>query len=103
MLPIDSWIVFYADGSTFTSEDGSWADAPAFGVHAVVYYNTRGSGVDRQGRDVSLYHWKGPTPVDVAVYEGLPVGSEQPVKMGLWTDGESYWRVHDMVKKAVTP
>lgn len=32
MSPVKAWAVFYADGSTFTSDDGGPADAPGLGV-----------------------------------------------------------------------
>jgi len=31
-----NWRIYYDDGSTFSNEDGSLQDAPAFGVQAVV-------------------------------------------------------------------
>jgi hypothetical protein len=31
-----NWKLYYSDGSTFSSEDGDWADAPYRGVLAVV-------------------------------------------------------------------
>jgi hypothetical protein len=42
---------------------------------------------------------------DVSIYEfvGLPEGTDEHAKMGLWTDGESYWRVHDAAHRSVTP
>ena len=93
MLPVERWTVFYADGSTFTSDQGSWAEAPPFGVTCVIYYLLTGAScVDEQGYDDSIY-----------VYRGEAVGSDEPVKMGLWTDGESYWRVHDLAMRTTTP
>lgn len=93
MLPVVAWTVFYADGSTFTSAQGSWAEAPPFGVQAVVYYHSpSGVTVQEVGNDVSIYE-----------HIGLPEGSDEHAKMGLWTDGVSYWRVHDAVKRTVTP
>ncbi len=93
MLPIRAWRIFYADGSVFSNDDGSWAEAPPFGVMAVVYYHVP-SGVTLQesGRDDSIYE-----------YIGLPEGTDQYAKMGLWTDGETYWRVHDLARRAVSP
>ena len=93
MLPIRAWRVVYADGSSFTSEHGTWAEAPPFGVQAVVYYHApAGVTVQEVGNEVSIYE-----------YLGTPEGSDEPVKMGLWVDGESYWRVHDLVRREVTP
>jgi len=31
-MPADQWRIYYDDGKVFTSEDGSWEDAPADGV-----------------------------------------------------------------------
>jgi hypothetical protein len=93
MLPIKAWRIFYADGSIFTSEDGTWAEAPPFGVQCVVYYHLpAGTTVQEVGNELSIYE-----------YLGTPEGSNESVKMGLWTDGESYWRVHDLARREVTP
>lgn len=32
------WKVYYDDGSTYSSEDGAWSDAPPDGVLFVVYW-----------------------------------------------------------------
>ena len=104
MLKVDRWVVYYADGSTFTSEQGTWAEAPPFGVFAVVYYDPEGRKLtDRQGKDVSIYQFPGDKPTHVVDVEGTPVGMDIDVKMGLWTDNESYWRVHDYHRREVTP
>lgn len=93
MLPVKSWCIYYADGSTFNSTMGTWAEAPPFGVQAVVYYHEpTGVTIQEEGNEVSIYE-----------HIGLPEGSDQHAKMGLWTDGESYWRVHDAVTGEVTP
>lgn len=93
MLPVERWTIFYADGSTFTSEQGTWAEAPPFGVICIVYYRPNGrTGFQEVGRDRSIF-----------TYAAQPEGSDDVVKMGLWTDGESYWRVHDLARREVTP
>ena len=93
MLPVKAWTVFFADGSTFSSAEGSWAECPPFGVTAVVYYHApAGVTVQEVGADVSIYE-----------HIALPEGSDEDAKMGLWTDGVSYWRVHDAVKRTVAP
>jgi hypothetical protein len=88
MLPIKAWTIYYADGSKFTSQDGTWAEAPPFGVQAVVYYHV-------DGVDFNMDR-------DVYYYRGEEAGGK-PWKMGLFTDGESYWRVQDLVMKETTP
>ena len=93
MLPIKSWRIIYADGSVFSSYDGTWAEAPPFGVQAVVYYHApSGVTVQEVGADVSIYE-----------HIALPEGTDKSAKMGLWTDGESYWRIHNAVKLETTP
>jgi len=92
MLPVERWTVFYADGSTFTSEQGTWAECPPFGVQAVVYYRTDGRAMQEVGNDLG-----------VVEYLGHAEGCEGIVKMPLWTDGESYWRVHDLASRCFTP
>ena len=62
------WVIYYTDGSSFSSEDGSWADAPARGVVGVVGPN-RDVGVELMtGTDFYLW-WPGaagPWSVDKA-------------------------------------
>lgn len=90
MLPIKQAIIVYSDGSTYTTpDDGTWAEAPPFGVYAVVYYHAP-RGVTRADNQEIYYH-----------IDQEAGGKEW--KMGLWTDGENYWRLHDLVKKLVTP
>ena len=58
MLKVDRWVVYYGDGSTFTSEQGTWAEAPPFGVFAIVYYDVRGYKlVQMEQCDDSQYRW----------------------------------------------
>lgn len=83
MLSVKSWCVFYADGSTFSSEDGSWASAPAFGVQCVVYYH-----VDAR-KTVQV------VGQDRAVYEYLGEGDYEGLKLGLWMDEQGFYRVLD--------
>ena len=93
------WVVHYTDGSSFSSFDGFWADAPARGVVGVVGPN-RDVGVELMtGMDFYLW-WpgaEGPWSVDKAglwdfLYEvrsplaGLPLGNEhfdQLVELGV--------------------
>jgi len=94
MLPIKSWRILYADGSEFTSLDGTWAEAPPFGVQCVVYYHeppfkTLGSG----GPEGNDYVWQGDdTHPD---YAGL--------KMGLWMDREGFYRIQDLALQSTAP
>lgn len=91
MLPIKSWRIYYADGSTFSSEEGTWAEAPAFGVQCVVYYHAPPYKTFQiEGNDRSIYEYIG---------EGVNEG----IKMGLWMDDEGFYRIVDMANKDEAP
>lgn len=101
MLAVDQWVIHYADGSTFSSDDGSWAEAPVFGVFAVVYYHPGGyRTVQKEQHDRSIYRYL--PHVDGAVeVEGDAVGAH--VKFGLWVDNDRYFKLFDAVHGEVTP
>jgi len=42
MLPVTGWKVWYADGSTASSDEVAWWDAPAQGVQVVAYCHEEG-------------------------------------------------------------
>ena len=91
MLPVASWRVFYADGSTFDSSQGSWADAPPFGVVCVVYYHLTDKvrrTLDVQASDRSVY-----------VYRGE--GDYADIKLGLWMDADGHYRILDAAGRSL--
>jgi hypothetical protein len=105
MLEVERWVIYYADGSTaaWGCDDGcnehtvhvaSWAQAPPFGLNCVVYYYPDDSFrmFQQVGNSTGVFH-----------FEGKAEGCEQPVKMPLWTDGQSYWRVHDLARQKFLP
>lgn len=96
MLPIARAVITYPDGSTYTiPDDGAWAEAPSFGVQAIVYYH-----VPRPERLDIEY-----TTVDAGsdVYWWLGEGEEGGHKMGLWMDSGGFYRVMDYDKRTVSP
>lgn len=52
---MSAWTVYFDDGKTFTPKDGTPADAPAFGVQAVVSTETDGRKALTLGDD--FYYW----------------------------------------------
>jgi hypothetical protein len=92
MLPIKSWRIFYADGSTFDSTMGTWAEAPPFGVQCVVYYHDPRpyKTLHTEGNDASLYYFWGE-------------GDSENFKMGLWMDEEGLHRILDLARKSSEP
>lgn len=106
MLPVDRWAITYGDGSTFTSEQGSWAEAPPFGVFAVVYYDTAGvRHVQMEQYDHSEYRWPEslPAPEGAVEVHGVEAAGG-PVKFGLWVANGEYFTLFDTVYgREVTP
>jgi len=91
MLPIKAWRIYYADGSTFDSTQGTWADAPPFGVQCIVWYHTPPfKTVHTEAFDDSVYVWQGE-------------GEKEGIKMGLWMDDEGYYRILDIARKSSEP
>lgn len=91
MLPVRSWRIYYADGSTFTSEDGTWAEAPPFGVQCVVYYHEPPLKTVDGGGSEGIYHYQADE------FAGVDV------KMGLFVDGDTYYRIMDLARRSVEP
>lgn len=69
----ESWTVFYADGSTFSNEDGPPEDAPCTGVLAVCYFNIDNRREIGASKD---YYWYDETPI------------YQDIKSGSWFAGD---------------
>jgi hypothetical protein len=102
MIPVERWTIFYADGSTFTSADGTWAEAPPFGVFATVYYDISGvKHVRMEQHDNSIYRYLAGVEGAVEV-EGECVGGST-VKFGLWIDNDEYLMLFDAVHGMVAP
>ncbi len=89
MLAIQAFRIYYADGSTFSSLDGTWAQAPAFGVQCVVWYHVPPYKT-LEARDDGVY-----------VYRGE--GEYSDIKLGLWMDGLNFYRIMDLASRSVSP
>lgn len=94
MLPVKSWRIYYADGSVFSSVDGTWAEAPSFGVSCVVYYHVPPyKTLDGGQGNGDTYVWCGEdTHPD---YQGI--------KMGLWIDREGHYRIQNLAFRSTAP
>jgi hypothetical protein len=83
------WKIFYEDGSTFSSEDGSPTDAPALGIQVIVQNDPDSGRYNQSGSDYYVYRdgrWWG---VDIfGLFDFLIHHS--PVKFGRTTDNETY-------------
>jgi len=105
MIPVDRWEVVYGDGSRFTSSDGTWAEAPPFGVFAVVYHRVDGTRLVQMEQDHrSRYEWSEhvPYPDGAVEVEGVEAGGKV-VKWGLWVSNDAYFTLTDAIRGEVTP
>ena len=79
MLPIIGADIHYPDGSVYRIPDnGTWAEAPPFGVQCIVYYHDDGLKTLSSGKDV--YTWEGE-------YDG------HDIKIGLFMDLDGFNRI----------
>lgn len=102
MIPVDRWSITYADGSTFTSDDGTWSEAPPFAVFAVVYYHVDGRRtVQMEQHDRSIYRYLPDVDGAVEMHGQCAGGSD--VKFGLWVSNGDYVKLFDRVHGEVTP
>lgn len=45
------WCIYYSDGSTFSSDDGAWEDAPGWDVQVVLFRHPETKWAMRHGGD----------------------------------------------------
>lgn len=106
MLAVDRWVIHYGDGSVFSSDDGTWAEAPALGVFGVVYYLANGKRiVQMEQHDLATYLWPEyvPRPTGAVEAHGIEAGGG-PAKMGLWVSNGQYFKLFDLVHgRELTP
>lgn len=91
--------IYYADGTTFSSKQGSWEDAPSEGVQFVSVYFDH---LREPGKNIRLihsggdYYWReetGNNPVFRMVYAGdpsIPTPREGILKLGKLISGEAW-------------
>ena len=108
MLPIRAWRVFYADGSTFDSTQGSWAQAPPFGVQVVVWYHDPPYKTVDLGHSLFFFE-ANPQPRTLERCPQLAAGNcplnaeTNPPKMGLFMDEEGLYRIQDLAMRSTMP
>lgn len=100
MLPIRKAIITYPDESTYTiPDDGTWAEAPPFGVQCVTYYHV--AEPDRLQR---ITVDGGENLGDIYVWLGTETHPDyHNHKMGMWMDREGYYRIYDLARRRVSP
>ncbi len=72
MMPVRAWAIWYDDDTTFSSEDGSWEDAPREGVQVVCFRHDPPYRTFVTGRDEYLHPEHG------------------GVKYGRWMDDDAF-------------
>ena len=100
-----NWAILYSNGSTFTSEQGAWEDAPGRDVQAVIFQDPSLGWTLRHGG-------QGNSPCDFfRLEDGIPVGMDQAgmidhvvhelgvVKQGRMLTSEAW---QDILRQAMT-
>ena len=84
MLPIIGADIYYPDGSIYRiPDDGTWAEAPPFGVQCVCYYHV--DDLKTLSHGVDYYYWEGD-------FEGLYL------KIGFYMDLKGLYRIVEKAK-----
>jgi hypothetical protein len=91
MLPIKSWRIHYADGSTFDNTQGTMADAPRFGVACVTYYH------------IPEKYTTNLVPSPEGIIELEVIDHEKTIKFGLWMDTKGFYRIIDEAGQSSPP
>ena len=92
------WTIYYDDETTFSSDDGSWLDAPSQGVQIIMDYMEK-TPLSHMGCD--YYLMRDDTIIsfsEVHLHSHLELGiAPQTIKFGRWTNNKNWHRIHDRV------
>lgn len=93
------WIIFYGDGSTFSSDDGKPCDAPPLNVQVLIQENANGKWVFYTKDNYYVWGWRSKNEwvaVDQAGredYDFHHTGCKN-VLFGRWIDDISYEKIY---------
>lgn len=94
------WLIYYDDETTFSSEDGTWADAPAYGVQIISERCIlEGTPVKMMHMGMDYYLLRDGTLMsfsEVDLKDHLFLGIDRAaIKFGRWTTNEIWTRIRD--------
>jgi len=94
------WRIYYDNGSTFDSKAGAWADAPAWGIQAVVHTDPNVGWAMVHGGDYYVMASDGvPIGVDLAGVFDYVANVLGAVKMGRMLSRAEYAEVYQAAKR----
>lgn len=94
------WRIYYADGSTFDSEAGTWAEAPAWGIQAIIREDPRVGWAMVHGGDYYVMGSDGvPIGVDLAGLFDYVANVLGAVKVGRMLSRVEYAEVYQAAKR----
>ena len=96
------WKIFYADGSTFSSADGTPAQAPATNVEVIVQQNSRGEReiLDGANTNYEFYAWH-PESNQWIIHnqsgldQFLAANKRGVYLSGYYVDDVTFWNLHN--------
>lgn len=94
------WKIHYADGSTYSNEDGSWEDAPAWGIAAIVVSTPECGWAMIQGGDYFIMNQAGDIiPIDDTGWDDYAANVLRVVKVGRMLSREEWQRIYTKALK----
>lgn len=92
------WTIYYADETVFTSEDGSWGDAPHGGV-LIIFERMSEPEKTAVHMGMDYYLWKAGEGIvsfgERFLHQHMLLGiDEGAIKFGLWVSNAVWQRVH---------
>jgi hypothetical protein len=98
---IRRWLIYYADGSTFSSEDGAPGEAPRDYVQVILqedHFRDRRDVISGAGTTYQYFCWHGDRWIihddsGLRQYNQL-FGDKAIVLNGFYIDDESFWGLH---------
>ena len=93
------WIIYYGDGTTFSSDDGAPGDAPRQNVQVVAINDIRVGRALLWDRDYYCWHAEANTwmPHDRQGLEHFLDTSKMPIRLcGFWIPDEEFQRIYQL-------
>jgi len=100
ILSTNQWKIYYSDGSTFSSNDGTWGEAPDQDVQIVILYYPRKDGMGRPTRTLVSgvdYYFKSENGFGWSFDDFSQVIGT--VKFGKWTDDINFKNIQKIAIK----
>jgi hypothetical protein len=96
---VANWLIFYDNGHKFSSEDGSWEDAPNEGVQVVVVLHLNQKPEILRGADYYACTDGSIRSFSKSRFEKLVKQHCKPIKFGRWMGDEDFQALLKSIKE----